>query len=468
MTQSTATKNKPSSTNGTTPVQTSMFIDWGEPVDLLDSCSLFDETDFTNCDLVFFDPYQFALSKGLRTKEKELGEVEYIDLDEKHFIEYLRQAKQAAEKFKNLLQNDGSLIIRSGIPKGHIKVSKRTSASVRSYTESVLSTFFWMDEVLGKSSFQECQAKILKYPQRDMPLVEVFRDCMVECHQAQISIGRGFTRVLAIGGPSGKLPLITKVSLKPEPGQIYFIPKFLVKDETEKLITAFAMMKTVVEPDYSKPTWLGYYEKQVFEHNPLSRKIEEIDLQIDALAKQRGVLLIKLSAGTSLPSILWEKGPKLRQTVKAAFDILDLEVNFSQADQDKITLEGPIENKLYRKVIISVAEPNAEPIPAHVVEEFVTLLDKRPKHPKAKGIMVGNGKCSFPPEKRDVWFDQAGVTVAQAREVCLITVLDLFTAAALVLSRSGTENQKLIKSSLVKDILAGEGLFELNRTKYGI
>lgn len=468
MTQTTTSTNNPSATIEAESVQTVMFVDWGETVGLLDSCSLFDETDFTNCDLVFFDPYQFALSNGLRTKEKEFSEVEYIDLDEKEFIKYLKQAKQAAESFKSLLQNDGTLIIRSGIPKGHIKVSKRTSASIRSYTESVLSTFFWMDEVLGKSSFQDCQAKTLKYPQPDIPLVDVFRDCLIECHQAQISIGRGFTRVLAIGGPSGKLPLITKVSLKPEPGQIYFVPKFIVQDETKKLINVFTIMKTAEEPDHSKPAWLSFYEKQVTEHNPASKKIEAIDLQIDALAKQRGVLSIKLSEGSSLPKILWEKGAKLRQAVSTAFEILGLELDFSQSGEDKITLEGPIENKLYRKAIVNIAEPSAKPISAQVIEDFTAQLEERPKHPIAKGILVGNGMCTYPPERREVWFEQSGVATARARELCLLTVLDLFTAAALVLSRSGTENQALIKSSLVKDILSGEGLFELNRTKYGI
>lgn len=445
-----------------------MFIDWDQQVGLLDNCSLFDNTDFTKCDLVFFDPYQFALRAGLRTKEKEFTAVEYIDLEEKQFIDYLRQAKQAAAKFKILLQNDGTLIIRSGIPKGHIKVRKRTSASIRSYTESVLSTFFWMDEVLGKSSFQDCQVKILKYPQRDIELVKVFRDCLVDCRQAQLSIGRGFTRVLATGGPTGKLPLITKVSLKPEPGQIYFIPRFLVPDETEKLVTVFSKMKASIEPDYSKPIWLRYYEKQVTDQNPLSKEIEDIDRQIDALAKQRGILSIKLSESSSLPNILWEKGPKLRQSVKLAFGVLGLDLNFFQVDLEEITLESPIKFEPYKKVIIKVAEPSAEAVSADIVEEFITRLGERPKFPKAKGIMVGNGRCAFPPEKRDVWFDQAGVTHARAKEVCLITVLDLFTAAALVLSRSRADSRTMIKNSLVKDILSGEGLFELNRPKYGI
>ena len=447
---------------------TSIFVDWKGPVEPLDSCSLFDNTDFTKHNLVFFDPYQLALNAGLRTKDKEFTKVEYADLSEKQFIEYLGQAKQATAKLKSLLQNDGILVIRSAIPKGHIKVRKRTSAAIRSYTESVLSTFFWLDEVLGKSTFQDCSTKILKYPHRDIPLVEVFRDCMVECRQAQISIGRGFTRVLAVGGPTGKLPLITKVSLKPEPGQIYFIPKFLVPDEAEKLITAFTKMKAVDEPDYSKPTWLGYYQKQITEHNPLSRKIEDIDQQIDALAKQRGELSLKLSEGTSLPNILWERGAKLRHGVKAAFDVLGLEVDFSQVEQHELTLESPIEYQQYRKVVIRVAEPDAGPVGAEVVEEFVGHLAERPKFPKPKGILVGNGMCSFPPEKRDIWFEQAGAVSARAQEVCLITVLDLFTAAALVLSRTGSDSQEMIKDSLVKDILSGEGLFVLNRAKYAI
>ena len=467
MTQTTTAKNNTLTKNSDTH-QSVIFINWEQPVGSLDTCNLFDNTDFTKYDLVFFDPYQFALSIGLRTNEKDFSEAEYINLDEKEFIEYLRKAKQATKKLKTLLENDGTLIVRSGIPKGHIKVRKKTSASIRAYTESVLSTFFWLDEVFGKSSFQDCQSNILKYVNQDLPLADIFRSSMIKCHQAQISIGRGFTRTLAIGGPSGKLPLITKVNLKPEPGQIYFIPQFLIQDEHEKLVTAFSKMRSMTELDTVKPAWMEYYEKQVLENNPVNKKIEEVDRQIDALAKQRGVLAVKLKEGNTLPDLLWEQGLRLREAIEKALGTLGLEVRIPPSEFTMTILEGPIDSPPFKKIMINIAEPNADPIQSSVVEKFITMLDERPRHPKVKGIIIGNGMCSFPPEKRKQCFDNAGVSIARKKEICLLSVFDLFTMAALILSRSGTENQALIKNSLVKDILDCEGQYQLNRQKYGI
>ncbi len=467
MTQAVTTKETPSVKNTATE-KSVIFIDWDQSVDTFESGTLFDKTDFTKHDLVFVDLYQFALKNGLRTKDKEFKVAEYIDLDENQFINYLKRSKIVAEKFKAVLKNDGTLVFRSGIPKGHIKVRKRTSASIRAYTESVLSTFFWMDEVLGKSTFQDCVTKFLNYPDRNAPLFEVFGNCVVESRQAQISIGRGYRQVIATGGPTGKLPLVTKVSLSPEPGQIYFIPRFMVEDEQQKLITALTMLKDIAEPDYSKPTWLDYYEKQITDQNPLSQDIDLIDAQIEALTKQRIVLTQKISEGAILPELLWEKGPRLRQAVQSAFKYLGLELKVLEHLQEEVTIEGPIEDEHYQKLIIKAFDPAAETISVNIVENFLTKLSDRPKHPKPKAIIIGNGQCLLPPEKRTDWFDRAGILAARKQEVCLLTVLDLYTIAALVLARTGSDSQALIKKSLVKDLFATEGLFELNRSKYGL
>lgn len=140
-----------------------MFANW--TVDL-PTCELYDllaGDDFSQCNVLFLDPLEFAITHGLRNNITDLSETEYFPFDEREFGRYLVGIKQASAGLMALLNRGGLLVLRSQIPNSHIKVSKRTSAGSGTYTQSLLSAFFWLEEILGKYSFKSCQFRAIRY-----------------------------------------------------------------------------------------------------------------------------------------------------------------------------------------------------------------------------------------------------------------------------------------------------------------
>jgi len=450
------------------PVRKLIFLDWPQEVGSLPQASLFDETDLSQYDIVFFDPYQFALAHGLRSKSKRTGEVEYVDQGEREFLKYLKQVKAASESLQKFLKKDGLLVIRAHIPKSHIKVRKKSTASVRKYTESVISAFFWLDEIIGRCSFQDCVSKFIKYRQEDHPIKEGFGDCVVESFQSQASIGKGHVNIIGVGGSSGKSPLITNVSYGSGRGQIYFIPRFMVKDETLKLKQVFEKIAATGVHRLIRPSWLSYYEEQIKDYNPHRTEIERIDLEIENLMERRSALTHQVDDVSLLTHLLHESGARLLDAARVALRKLGFDAVDSTRDSNHKQLSVRVNNQSNQKLVIRLAGPCVEAVPHSEVDQLVDALGEYTAQVSVKGVLVGNGMASHPPDKRDTGFDSESIETARRYEICLLPVYDLFTAASLILSRHRNDNIEMIKAAIRKDIVECDGLYAINRPKYGI
>ena len=445
-----------------------LFLDWPLDVGLYPSGSIFDEGKFNQKGLIFFDPYHFALTYNLRSQNKENFEVEYISFDKQEFLLFLKNAKMAKERIQSLLINDGILVIRSNIPQIHIKVRKKSSAAVKKYTESIISAFFWLDEILGQYSFYSCNARSLTYRSKEHPFARVFGNCRIACFQTQNVISRGEVSVIAVGSISRKSPLITRVSYHPQPGQVFFIPQFLVKDEHKKLCQVFKLLAESEIDDFKKPTWLKYYEDQIKSYSPHRPKMERIDLEIRALVKQKAILDKLDSDVDKLPGLLHERGDRLRDAITVALATLGFDVARTIGNPSDNMLMANYSKGSNQKLIIKISQPSIEPTPPERIEELSEMMATYSSMVQVKGFLIGNGSGNLPPEKRSDWFDKNVVESGRERGYCLMPTLDLFVAAWTTLSRAESQNIEKIKTSLRKDIIDCIGLFEINRKKYGI
>ncbi len=129
-----------------------VFVNWPLSDDTLVSCDLLDGTDFSRCQLVFLDPLEFAMAHGLWNPDDDISEIAYFSFEERDFLAYLSAIRKAAETLRACLRNGGMLIIRANLPKSHIKVRKKSSTGTMKYTESLVSTFFWLEEMPSRGT----------------------------------------------------------------------------------------------------------------------------------------------------------------------------------------------------------------------------------------------------------------------------------------------------------------------------
>ncbi len=456
--------SKPDSSGGASV----MFVDWASVDPSQPNCSLLDGTDFSEYRIVFFDPWQFAVTNGLRSADKEGTDVEYIPFSENEFLRYLTQIKGASQSLQRLLKNDGTLVLRSRVPKSHIKVHKKSSASVRQYTKSVVSAFFWLDDILGQSFFQDCSSKVFKFIHSNSPLADVFGNTAIDCRQTQNSIGKGKTTVVAVGGPALKSPIITRITYAPEPGQVYLIPRFLVEDEQARLTRAFVRIVYDDASGLDRPAWVEFYDRQVKEYNPVKPKMERLELEIKALLKQKTVLVREAAKINLLSDLMCEKSGRLRRAAEIAFKILGFEIakrEESQADDSFRAAFGDDERVVAQ---VKTSATDSGPIPISDIAALTATKVGDVSVSPGKLILVGNASRIIAPEKRAEWFGAGCGETAAQNHVCLLSTQDLYDAACLVLSKTTSESLDKIKSGLCSDLIACIGIFQINRAKYGI
>ncbi|MCK4373409.1 MAG: hypothetical protein KAW61_09680, partial [candidate division Zixibacteria bacterium] len=216
-----------------------LFINWPTDQQANHHCDLLAGHDFSDYSIVFLDPLEFAVAHGLRSNCQFLSESEYISYNEREFSRFLTGIKRASESLKELLHKGGLLVIRSQIPNSHIKVRKRSSAGSGSYTESVLSAFFWLEDILGKYTFNSCRVKAIRFVAPGDPLGKPFARAGVDCVQTQDFIEKGQRHVVAAGGPYFKDPVVSRIVCDDWRGLVYVIPKFRVLHEERMLVEAF-------------------------------------------------------------------------------------------------------------------------------------------------------------------------------------------------------------------------------------
>lgn len=444
------------------------FISWALKTEGVEQFGLLDNKDFSNKKLVFFDPMQFAVSAGLWEPKRDLAESAYVSFDTNKFRQYLEGARTASAHFQTVLKSGGMLIIRGNIPKAFIKVRKRSSAGSTKYTESVISTFFWLEEILGSYSVQSCNATTLKYHMLKNPLNRIIGNVMVKGVQTVLSVGNGKLESIAGSGASLNTAAVSRVTFETHPGQIYFIPEFVIKDEHIGLMQAFEQIYRTKDSGAAKPVWLKYYQDQLRDYSPCKPVLAELDLKIKALRKQEAVLLCKQAENDGIADLLYETNPELEAATRIALEVIGFECTPNTSGAVLAAFEAkPIGEKSQRLMVRTVSTEKGG-VKAEQADRLYDAIQVSLSAIESKGALVGNPDHSYQPEKRTSWFEDACIERAKEHHICLMPSLVLFTVAIYILTRTNDSNIEDIKFSLRRDIFECDGLFVLSRKKYAI
>ena len=222
VTSTKAKKSIPKASKAGKPASKLAFANWTVDSSTYESCDLLAGVDFSGYNIVFLDPLEFAVTHELRKNCSDLSETEYYAYDEREFGRYLVGIKQGSAAIIDVLSRGGLLVLRSQIPNSHIKVRKRTTAGGGTYTQSLLSAFFWLEEILGKYSFKSCHLRAVKFLVPNDPVSKVFGRAAVDCIQTQNVVAKGRREIIAAGGPYFKDPIVSRLTSVDWPGLVYF------------------------------------------------------------------------------------------------------------------------------------------------------------------------------------------------------------------------------------------------------
>ncbi|MCD6250024.1 MAG: hypothetical protein J7J98_06830 [candidate division Zixibacteria bacterium] len=451
-----------------TPQSLAMFVNWSAHDREFPTCNLLDDVDFANYKLIFFDPHRFAIANRLLSPEAEISDVNYVSFKERDFVHYLSGVKRVAASLTQFLGNGGLLVIRSNIPKSHIKVRKRSSTGTRKYTESVISSFFWLEDILGVYSLTYCQAKTLRYLNPKNPLHGVFGKSGIHCVQTLNSTSKAQMEVIATSGSSTNAAAISRLSFDTIPGQIYLVPQFLIKGETAKMVEAFKQIAASAQSGSLRPSWLDYYEKQVRDFSPFRSKIDEVEIKMEALKKQLASLIHKQDVYDDLPHLLFESEGELEIATRTALEILGFTCLQPTSNGKASAFEVHPANDKSVRLMVRATHSESGPILVNQVTALQTAIENRTSAIKAKGMLVGNAARYTRPEQRHSWFDEPSTKESKRSDICLMPSLVLFTMACYVMTRHDAENIDALKTSLRRDIIDCDSVFVLSRKKYAI
>lgn len=463
----TATRNQASTSNEKRDFRP-IFINWPVDDDSVDTCDLFDRIDLSDFDVAFFDPLEFAVQNGLRSNTHDLSEMEYVSYPETNFFNFLTEIKTASESIKRLLDKNGILVVRSQIPNTQLKIRKKSSVGTGEYTESVVSPYFWLHDLIGRYQFQFTNMNTIKFNVRSNPLRKVFGDTSVICNQTQNVISEGKVEIIAQTYPSPKYPAISKVTFKDSPGQIYFIPKFRKGREWAHLIDAFERIAFNKLFGVNKLTWLSSFEIELEKLNPYQAELDEIEQQVGNLQKRKQELLKKIEETTRLIDLLVEKELELDLSVRTAFELLGFKspttLGSTTAESHEIIVHG---DKIQR-CVLRVQSTEKSPIRAGDVEALLEAVEARDLKSVPKAILVANSQRMLPPSERDAWFDLDAQKLARKYDICLMPSFELYLAACYLLKNKSNGMLDQIQKSLQRDILNCDSEFQLNRKKYAL
>ncbi len=467
-TQTFADKAETKTSQETVTNREVIFIDWPTGDNTLQHCSLLDGTDISKFKIAFFNPLNMLKNHSLWPNDKEITEIGYVSLSEKGFLGFLTKAKRASNAIQILLKNQGILVIRSNLPKAHIKVSKKTSASTRDYTESLMSVFFWLEELLGRYAFRFGDTRTIKFLNEKNPLRKLLGECGVKCIQTLESVGKGKLEFIAGTGPSFRTPAISRVSFGDNAGQIYFIPEFEVHNEYQKLIESFSFIHLSKNSGLIKPRWMTFYDNQIQNLSPYGTELEKIEQEIDVLQKQKSIRLLQQRELYQLGNLLYENGKELEETVRFALKMIGIDCGEDPPGKKRMAFEATLAGNKSLHAFIQITGTESDPVGVEFVRNFVKRKASRLSKVNAKGIIVANAISTVQPENRDIGFDVDAITEGKYNDICLIPTYQLYLLVTCVLNRWGSAGLNDILNSIRKDILECNSIFEANRRKYAI
>lgn len=446
-----------------------VFLDWpveGAPFDV---GKLFGSPDLSGFDLVFADPLQALRHVGAWTGDGEISEPQYVKWGEKELATYLARVKSARAALDALLARGGSLILRANLPKANIRVVKKSTGSSRSYTESVVSALFWLEEMIGRYSVRYVTNRVMKYASELHPLARVLGAAQVRARQALDSITSGRLEHIAYTGGSFKIPAISRIVPANYTGDVWLIPQFEIRNEPARLVEAFRAAAGSAQLSNRAPQWVQPYQDQLDRQNLFRRRLEEIDAKMEALQKQKQVAARREREVSLLTQLLWETGAALTATVEVALKLLGWE----SIDSPIAAEEGVMDVRLPRggpkaRAVVYVAHNPHCAIGPEVVESLDRIMGDGKLKERAKGIIVGNPQPTVKPEERETWFEPETIQAAKRHDFCLLPTSELMLIAGFMLEKHEASNRDVIQTALAKDLTICDSEFKLNSRRYGL
>ncbi len=433
------------------------FVNWDAAREEYDVCDIMDGSDFSDSSIVFLDPLQFATDHGLWKGEKSVSKIDYITLGDEDVPRYLVGLKLAADTLRRLLDNGAILVIRSNLPNSHIKVAKKSSASQLTYTQGLVSSFFWLEELVGGFSFNYCNHKRLKFLYKEHPLAREFDGAEISCYQTLNSVGRGKMEVIASSGAS---PAVTKISFLDTPGRVYLIPYFQVEDETRRLVEVFR--KVLHSPDSStvKPDWVNNHSVRLSRTNPYPVLIERLEKEIDRLQTLRDQYAQERREIPRLTGLLYQNYYEMQPVVHMALGRLGFAVA-----PESISYTGET-FRIHRKddekqcrALVRMADAEKTPIGKKEVAELVASLEATHDRTRPKGILLGNGERLRPVEMREIWFEDEAIDLAAANQIALIPTPRLFQAVCHALEHMNDDDFEEQLEAVRSEIMSTVGMY---------
>jgi hypothetical protein len=297
-------------------------------------------------------------------------------------------------------------------------------------------------------------------------MFSLFRNISAECPQTQNNIPKGKVEVWANNGQINHLPVISRVTFPPDKGELFFIPKFIHRNEHLLLAKAFSKIASDNEALSQKPQWLTRFQKELDFSNPCIEQIKKLESDIKKLQKRHFLISAKSREYNNFTNLLYEKDWNLIQEVINAFMLLD----FNLAESP-LPLKN-MESMFYgigpgnQKIMVNVESAQDNPVGEEAYQMLADKMKECRIGSNVKGIIIANTDFLRSPNRRKEWFSEKLIAVSGKNDVCLIPTLQLFRIVCLVLNRSGSDMVNEIKKSLRNEILDCDGLFKFNDKKY--
>ena len=445
-----------------------LFCDWNDAPEKATQTTLFELTDLSEIDVVFFNPLEFAVNAGFRTNTGELYKTEYFPYSEDELRTYVANVKLASEILRDFVISGGIFVIRSAIPKSYIKVTKKSIVGVitNKYTESIVSIFYWLEEFLGRFACEYGMERSFTYLAPRSRIYKAFGQTSAESVCA-VTLNRAeFQYVIAESAHEPYHPLIYTVSGKNGMGETYIIPKFLVKNESERLAEVFDNIHKNKTGGIDYPFWVERYEQRLNKINPFNRQVIDIDKEIQYLKNKRATLFQESEDIRELLRLVYGSAEDLHYAVKKAFEILGFQFptppeSIKAAGYDLYMRCGTTPN--------IVADIYASDKYAVSGAEFVataTKLETIKREDKPKVILVANAANVVVPNKREREFEDEVLAANLLKGFCLLSSVKLFDLACTVFDNLDSPNLESMKEAIRRDILESTGEYEANTRKY--
>ncbi len=452
--------------DGEVQVAKEIFCNWDVASNNFACCDFLKLPNLEDYDFFFFDPINFALSHEFRENREDLWAKEYIQISERKYHLYLQQIKKSIDGLREFFDAGGIMIIRSAFPNSYINVRKRSSTSMGKYTKTITSPFFWLEEFIGKYSFDYSPENKIKFLDKKSMLFEFFKNTAIVCPQTQNSISRGNVEVIAVNNEKTAFPIISRVALHKSKGEIYFIPKFLINDEPEKLVEVFNAIKQGRKSTEYRPQWVNEYEDNLIQSSPYIHTIEGISRKIEELERQRKSLRQKDEDIKVFVDLLYKSGNELSEVVRKAFRLLGFFFPEIPAAISRAGFDFYMRDKDAFQIVGQISTTLNGPVELGALEQFESKVKTASKSGKPICILVANAEITNSPRRRREWFSQELINKNRALDYCLISTKELFDIVSYLINRSQSEIKDEVSRSLRRDILKCTEVFHLNRKKF--